>query len=384
MGEEPPNFNLDFTKGDQVLEDLNALGLQIMEYENYLDFRIFQTFVDRFVKTFQIDPETLPKSPPSVPGELDEITYNLELYKVFAKLKDYLQFQSQYGMVLEELRRDFPSDYNLYVSIGSAGQLAGILPQDKAFFETVLTKQPKHLFLIFDESEGESETFGPFKYLMELHANTDEKGKHIHNTLRGPIGTFLGAPVLYRRISDNCFEYKVIRKDGNPQEVRFVFFNRYFDPILINTIRPLLTKAVLRFLICTIGLACDSSVLLEKRSYVNTFDFYISNQYSKSPYFTEFAKFKMGNQTVNNSIFASSELKIVNLRDLRKHTNKNLLNNKKLNKTALKNDKRYRFNKEKLAAHGIPFKLKGDPTFWTIVKGGTRKRNQRKSRRRRV
>ncbi len=357
-----PSFDVNLYT---TAEELEKLHKQIFQYQYKYGTPVKKEDIDSFVDSFHAK------------YGLERTT--MRENQIFFNLKTYLRFQENFQPIVGKLAEEFSTDYNLYVSVGSGGIMAQILPQDKSFMENVIEKQSKHLFLIFDDKDG----WHGYKNLIEKDP-TNEKGSLIHSLRTEPIQTFFGIQPVYKRLSEDAFQYSLTYKT---HEIRFVFFNSFFYAILLNNLRDLIKNAALKFYICGLHYGCDRSLVTEP-DVIHKFDYYISNNYSHSPYFTEFKTVsrkqfnaKTGSlyeESFPNELSAYRQLKIIDLHKLRNHIeNKDLLN-----KSAFSMGDPTRFNLKKLNELGIPYKLKGNATFWNFFKGGRKtKRRQVRSRR---
>ncbi len=359
-----PTFDVNLYTTSKKLKDWNKQVLDYQEkYGTSVKKEDIDSFVDSFHAKYGLERTTIPEN------------------KIYLSLHAYLRFQENFQPIVRKLEEEFSSSYNLYVSVGSGGIMAQILPQDESFMKNVIEKQSKHLFLIFDDKDGWHE----YKNLIEKDP-TNAKGSLIHSLRTEPIQSFFGTQPEYKRLSEDAFQYSLTYK---AHEISFVFLDSLFYPILLNNLHNLLKNASLKFYICGTSRLCDNSLVSEP-DVINKFDYYLSNNYSFSPFFTELkpisykrynektgSLYELVEKPVNYKTHELRHLKIIDLHKLRNHIeNKDLLN-----KSAFSMGNPTRFNLKKLNELGIPYKLKGNATFWNFFKGGKFKGDKTKRRR---
>ncbi len=327
-----------------------------------------------------------------------KVMYNLPDEISFEDAKYLVICDSKFGMIIEDLKREYTENYAIYMNMGSAMELGQLVPQDISFKENILKKYPKHLFLIWDK------TIHPGVKEMFSLPESSENGKKVHKMITAPLEEFLGTRVQYRKISDFCFSYTFISDlPENPQEVKLVFFNEYIYNITLHTLfNSLIKNASLSIFMCMMSYSlrmenegCDTFIYKNIPYVFEHFDFYMINPYSKYPIYTykgEGRKRRVYDPTTNTlvdipfniNVSNNTEIQpypIINLKELRKHNITEVIPERVITHTNLSGriveHRGYMFIPEKLHNLHIPFKIKGDPTYWNIV-GGSKGRTKKK------
>lgn len=298
---------------------------------------------------------------------------------------------------LERLVEGFTEDYAVYFNMGSGFVPGQLVPQDEEFMTNVIRKHSKHIFFVFDKERDTSSLAGK---KFQLSPNSEE-GSFYHAHYISQLESFFGANVSYERFNDNCFTYTFKPTDDPTfQEFKLIFFNSYLCNYIFSLFDSLIKAASLRFFLCMASYGpgnelggCDNFVFSNLPYVFKTFDYYLINPYEKTPYYTHLKeaeyfhfnrnenKFKV-NKFLNKVYPTIQPLPILNLREARKQ-----------NLTILFPEIRRRglMNHESVSRHinlsaverlGVPFKLRGNHSYWNIIRGGkqTRKKSHRKAK----